>query len=264
MSRVRFESLCRGLSPVEQEELATCVDLYPDDIYEPPWLIDQDRIGAEFERLRAEQQARAAAATSWAWAGWLWSWPRNNGKTALARSLPPEWKPAGHGVWVAPAGTAPPWLSGGDLAYEEFLEPAEWARRHFLNDVVVAKPTPDELDAAETVHQMMALYARLKPGIVRQLRAGPRAMDAIARRFSQAEAAPGDASVVEPIGELGGISVVVDPDLAVNAWQLVDPVTGKVLFEGVIGSTVDDYVEAVRDCIDDLAERSGLPPKFFM
>ena len=248
MSRGRFEVLCRGLSPIEQDKLADQVCLYPEEIFD--WQVDAGRVAVDYQRLVHTGQLTDmhAASVGARWANWAagGGWSKKAGKTAAAAEL----------ALAANPPTSPGWFTV-DAAAEAVECGDEPTRRYFLNDVVDAAPPPGP-EALDMLHQLAGVYSRLGAGMARQVWAGEDAVDAIAAVFPESTTKDAAARAA-----LSGITILLDPGMAPNAWKLIDPVTGTVHFEGVIGPTLDDYARVVRDCLDDTTGDTE-PPRYLI
>lgn len=221
---------------------------------------------------------------------WL-SMAKGNGKSSWR---PPEpWREVGPGVYVAPPGTpspfftpeplpppaeAPPvwrqdlpevgwsdpgwpadfgrWIPPDQLTNDLFTEQP---RRYMLNNWVTA-PRPEQGNPLDDMLAWTREYQRLY-GLpkARLVKAGTAAMHALEFAGRPAEVHASNKRVIE----IPGIPIVADPDLPADVYQLVDPTTGDILFEGVIGWTLAEMMRVVREAIDQRAEDTGIPRDLF-
>jgi hypothetical protein len=200
ISRGNFERLCAGLSPIARAELAEQVVLYPDgDV--PQFTVDQERIGAAWAKLIRDLVLSARLALpflepklspwpiiideTYVWpvpdvivgelaSGATWSAETGTPPGAYVLepepgdghqtvNLPPPWDEAGPGLWIAPAGTPPPWA------------PAEEITNDWAADVD-ANPVDDIRDFRAWREQAYAVREAARP---RRLEAGYLALYAL-------------------------------------------------------------------------------------
>jgi len=148
-----------------------------------------------------------------------------------------------------------PWLSVDDVTREINTEPTNAFRRDRLGVWVEGRPPPR-----------------------RELRVGHRALEAI-------HAVRSGRSARDRVGD---VPIVLDHDLPASAWRLVDVESGDVMFEGcfpadpadlvqtvqlqtrppdpfarasreIVDEHLREYVAAVREAVDDLADKTEVP-----
>lgn len=268
ISRGNFERICAGMSPIERARLAEQVQLYPDDLAEPGFVADQERIGAAWEKAVRDLVLPAPpplprlepVLSPWpeiidevhSWRAGDWSFrdvdhTADDGTTLSAGTIgtdidmPPPWEELGPGCWVAPAGTPPPWVN-----------PADRTAREFLNDWVPEQPATNPLEDLRAA-QIMLKGKTQRP---RRLEAGQLALAALttlAGPKGEGWAPPG------ALAKLTEVPIVRGPDLPANAWRLVDVCSGDVLLEGTIGPSIDELKTIIDQFLDQVAEEYGIP-----
>jgi hypothetical protein len=220
---------------------------------------------------------------------WL-SMGKGNGKSNWR--APEPWREVGPGVYVAPPGTpsplftpepsGPPEPAGPALWHQDAPEAgwpdpgwpedfgrwiapdeltndmlAEQPRRYMLNNQVTGPRSQRGWgnpldDAIAWLKEYQRLNGRPQ---VRLIKAGAHAMAGLQFAVRPAEVRFSDKRMVE----IQGIPIVADPDLPDDVYRLVDPTTGDILFEGVIGLPLAEMMRVVREAVDHLAEVTGIP-----
>lgn len=273
MSRPNYERCRAEQAEADRPQFEATFAAYPDDLYDEPWHVDQDRIAARLAELQ-HQEPPAPSGPLFTEVH-IWHWPKGNGKASAAP--PPPWEPTGPGVWSAPAGTPMPganWVSVFELLAEiQAEERADQMRRYLLDNTVTtripaAPPEPrpwgdPDSDPLEDIKSWMRLFPQADPPPpARRLHAGDAAIAAISAAVPSAQPRPAWQS--GGLGPLTGIPIVRDQDLPSNAWELRDARTGEVLDEGTCGVSVEECQRVVDEYLDQLAEEAEIPRHLFM
>jgi hypothetical protein len=272
ISRGNYQRLTAGMTAAERADIDAMFDLYPDRD-QPDWHVDQGRIAARFAELRAEGEPQpevderclvAPRRRRSSWPTAIVDDPLAVEPPAAARPAPLEGE-----VWVAPLGVplttelldpiSDFWAWPEDLA-DHLAEPRGWmllGSYGRLNQW--SEPT------AETVMDSIRAFNEILdqtelPG-PRRLLAGATALAAISAAATPHRHgwAKDSASTAGNVARLAGVPIVEDPDLPPNAWRLVDPDSGTVLFEGTVNPDLDDYLAAHRQAVDEMAEEFDVP-----
>lgn len=215
-----------------------------------------------------------------------WHCPKGNGKSSWRPPAP--WEEIGDGVYAAPTGTPMPFFTpdpGPAPTIEEQAEqqqrwpygpghrllddlipagdlngrwlPDETPHRYFLNQWVEAPPPADPL--ADLLAWMRRYTLRAaRPPRAKRIACGKVVIGALRLVGRSATLAAAGSAI-----DLAGIPVVPDPDLPEDVWQLVDAETNEVLDEGHVGSHLVELMRVMRETIDDLADRTGVPRDLF-
>jgi hypothetical protein len=271
MSRAKYERCRAELDEADLPWFEATFAAYPDDLSEPEWTVDQDRIAARLAEL--QYQLPPPPGGPWSPQQEIWTWPKGNGKASAAP--PPPWEPIGNGCWTAPAGTPKPgdsWVDVVELMLELQAENdrVEPMRRYLLDNTVTTRiestvprlewdtPKGDPLEAIKSWMRIWRMRD-LPPG--RRLHAGDAAIAAFTAGVPRAPARPAWQS--GSLGSLTGIPIVRDEDLPSNVWQLRDARTGDVLDEGTCGASVEECERVVAEYLDQLAEEAEVPRHLF-
>lgn len=267
LSRTLYNVATTGMDPDELRRFDQVFVVYPDKVV-PELVVDQNRIAARYDELLLEQHRSQAT-------------PPAPPGPAARRPAVYEWADYDlPGLDQAGWPCRSEWADIDALA-DELNAEASTARRYFLNQVVVGRPgitttatiATNWLEAAaeplnlEQLLDFIRAWSRHTPPPPRRLNVGAIAQQvfaAAARRSSTDIGWPKDVhSSAAALARLTGIPIVPDPDLPANAWQLVDQRTGEVLYEGTAGPDLTEYIEAIRDDIDKVADEAGLPRDLF-
>jgi hypothetical protein len=263
ISKGDYARVTAGMTPEQVAEVDAQFAVYPDIDPDGELLVrvDQDRIGAAYARLLADEPLPLVPSRP------VWFGGRRNGRSRW--HLPAPWDEIGPEVWWAPAGTPPPgdWIPVEDLVGEYLTEEAT-SRRYFLNDwTPSASAWNPEKDGnpLDDMREFMRRWRDYEAPPPRLLKAGDNALTAIAAGARPvARGWPKDPTgAAGALADLAGIPIVRDPDLPPNAWQLVDPRSGEVLYEGDISDRLGEYVRVMREYSAEVAEQAGLPRDFF-